>query len=173
MNISAQMQQTMSSTEIAALTGKEKGHVHRDIQEQILKGLYEIDNPKMDDIEIKGISVILDNRGYVSEYCLDKEHTLTLITGYDVKMRHAINKRWLELEEGKQAAKPIDPMQVLNDPAAMRGLLLTYAETVIKKDAVIAEQAPKVAALELLSGSEGSLCVRDTANSLGIMPKII
>lgn len=95
---------TMSSTEIATLTGKEKGHVHRDIKEQLLKGLYEIDNPKMDDVEIKGISVVLDNRGYVSEYYLDKEHTLTLITGYDVKMRHSINKRWIELE-GLQSEK--------------------------------------------------------------------
>ncbi len=96
----------MLSTEIAALTGKEHKHVKRDIQEQILKGLYEIDDPKMDDIEIKGISVVIDNRGYVSEYHLDKEHTLTLITGYDVKKRHAINKRWLELEEEQQVKRP-------------------------------------------------------------------
>ena len=55
----------MSSTEIAVLVEKEKSHVHRDIQVQILKGLYEIDDPKMDDVEIKGISIIKDNRGYI------------------------------------------------------------------------------------------------------------
>lgn len=119
---------TMSSTEIAKLTGKEKGHVHRDIQEQILKGLYEIDNPKMDDIEIKGISAIIDNRGYVSEYHLDKEHSLTLISGYNVKMRHLIMKRWQELEQStaipqQSPAKQIsDAAEAMISMAAMFGL---------------------------------------------------
>lgn len=169
MNLSTQTQQTMSSTEIAKLTGKQKSNVHRDIQDQILKGLYEIDDSNLNHVEIQGIAILLDNRGYVSEYHLDKEHTITLISGYDVKMRHAISKRWQELEQ--QVAKPIDPMQVLNDPAAMRGLLLTYAETVIEKDKVIAEQAPKVAALARLSESEGSLNITEAAKALGIPQK--
>lgn len=109
-SLSIQTQQTMSmsSTEIATLTGKEKSNVHRDIQAQILKGLYEIDDSNLNHIEIQGVAIVLDNRGYVSEYHLDKEHSLTLITGYDVKMRHVINKRWLELEQQaiKQNSKP-------------------------------------------------------------------
>lgn len=176
-SLSIQTQQTMSSTEIATLTGKEKKNVHRDIRIQILEGLYDIkDGSDLSHIKIQGVTAIFDERGYVSDWHLDKEHTFTLFSGYDVKMRHAINKRWLELEQ--QAAKPIDPMQVLNDPAAMRGLLLTYAETVIEKDKVIAEkdeviaeQTPKVAALELLSESQGSLCLRDAAKTLKIPPQ--
>lgn len=32
------------------------------------------------------------------EYALDKELTFTLITGYSIKLRNAVIKRWLDLE---------------------------------------------------------------------------
>src|SRR5260364_42723 len=41
-----------------------------------------------------------------------------------------------------------DPIQVLNDPAAMRGLLLTYSEKVIELESKLNAQAPKVEALD-------------------------
>lgn len=91
--------QTMTSTEIALLTGKEKKHVHRDIKEQLLLGLYGIDGPKMDLIDIKGIFVILADNGFWSEVRLDRYHTDILVSGYEVKYRAAIVKRWHELEE--------------------------------------------------------------------------
>jgi len=98
---------TMSSTEIAQLAGKQKTHIHRDIKEQLLLGLYGLkDDPNLDDSKIQGITVVLDNRGYWSEVLLDHEHTLTLMTGYDVKARHTINKRRLELETKTHAALP-------------------------------------------------------------------
>lgn len=64
----------------------------------------------------------------------------------------------------------IDPMQVLNDPAAMRGLLLTYTEKVLALESTVAEQAPKVQALARLSDAEGSLCMRDAAKALQVRP---
>ncbi|KAF1014473.1 MAG: hypothetical protein GAK31_01958 [Stenotrophomonas maltophilia] len=76
--------------------------------------------------------------------------------------------RWQELE-AKVAS--VDPMAVLADPAAMRGLLLTYTEKVIHLQHVVEEQAPQVAALERLSNAEGSLCMRDAAKALQIRPK--
>jgi len=101
--------ETMSSTEIAKLTGKQKKHVHQDIKDQIFIGLYDLkDGQDFDHEQIQGINVIVDKRGYWSEVHLDREHTLTLITGYDVKARHAINRRWLELESAKQ--QPVDQM---------------------------------------------------------------
>lgn len=59
-------------------------------------------------------------------YQLDYESTMVVLTGYDVVARIKVIKRRQELEQ--QVSKPIDPMQVLNDPAAMRGLLLNYIE---------------------------------------------
>ena len=84
---------TMSSVEIAELTGKKKSNVHRDIKVML-------EQLSVDDSNLKH----LDSRGYVDMYNLPKDLTITLVSGYNVKMRHAITKRWIELEE-KQMIK--------------------------------------------------------------------
>lgn len=43
-----------------------------------------------------------DARGYVTEYRLDKDLTMTLITKYDTARRYAVVRRWRELEEQSQ-----------------------------------------------------------------------
>ena len=91
--------QTMTSTEIALLTGKTKGNIHADIKEQLLLGLYETDDWKINHEQIQGLMIVLDNRGYWSEVILDRYHTDILVSGYEVKYRAAIVKRWHELEE--------------------------------------------------------------------------
>lgn len=104
MNDLISMMLSMSSREIAELTKKRHAHVLRDI-ETMLKELYPNLNPKMDSVDIVGVSYSqygVNNAGKpVCEYHLDKEHTLTLVTGYNVKLRHAVIKRWYELEYGK------------------------------------------------------------------------
>jgi prophage antirepressor-like protein len=64
-----------------------------------------------------------------------------------------------------------DPMDVLRDPVAMRGLLLTYSEKVLTLESTIATQAPKVAALDRIASAEGSTCITDAAKTLQIRPK--
>jgi len=91
---------TMSSLEIANLTGKQHKHIIRDISKMTV----DLHGPDVDQTKIDGIEIIRDSRGYVYDINLDKIHTLTLITGYDVKRRHAINKRWLELEASQDKA---------------------------------------------------------------------
>jgi phage regulator Rha-like protein len=144
-SLSIQTHQTMSmsSTEIATLTGKEKSNVHRDIQAQILKGLYEIDDSNLNHVEIQGVAIVLDNRGYVSEYHLDKEHSLTLITGYDVKMRHVINKRWLELEQQATQPKPLSSAEMFLAQAQLSVELekrIDATQTEVKQVAAKVEQ---------------------------------
>lgn len=63
-----------------------------------------------------------------------------------------------------------DPMAVLNDPLAMRGLLLTYTEKVISLEQTVAEQAPQVATLNRIAAADGSLCMRDAAKVLQVRP---
>lgn len=86
---------TMSSREIADLTGKQHQHVKRDI-ETMCEAL-EID------ASIFGHTYRDSQNRDQSEYLLDRYHTEVLVTGYDVKRRAAVIKRWYDLESGKAA----------------------------------------------------------------------
>lgn len=100
--------QTMSSREIAELTGKRHCDVIRDIR-VIIKQLE-------DDADLRHeeFQQVIDNRGYTSEYLLTKNQTLLLMTGYSVPLRQKLINRWQELEE--QVAKPLLPD--FTDPVA-------------------------------------------------------
>jgi phage antirepressor YoqD-like protein len=87
-------QQTMSSREIAELTGKEHKHVLRDCD--VLNENYEkIPLPKIE-------------QGYYThpntgnqqhrEYLLTRMQCLDLLTGYKIELRIKVNRRWEELE---------------------------------------------------------------------------
>lgn len=92
--------ETMSSREIAALTGKQHKNVIRDVE--ILNSNYiEISLLKIEPSEYKS------ERGKsYPQYLLTKMQCFDLITGYDVKLRIKVNRRWQELEQ--LAASPID-----------------------------------------------------------------
>lgn len=88
---------TMSSREIAELCEKEHRHVARDIEvmfEQL-------------EIDTKGYAQIWthpQNGQSYREFLLPKDLTLTLVAGYNVRLRKRIIDRWLELE-AKQAVQ--------------------------------------------------------------------
>lgn len=90
---------SMSSKEIAELTGKAHPHVLRDIR-AMLAQIYDIpDDPSLDYLDIHGVSVERDpHTKRQSRIDLDKDHTLTLLTGYDAKARLRVMRRWQELE---------------------------------------------------------------------------
>lgn len=69
--------------------------------------------------------------------------------------------------------KLADPTAALNDPAALRGLLLTYSEKVLALEAANAELTPKAEALDRLSTADGSLCVTDAAKAIQVQPKVL
>jgi anti-repressor protein len=64
-----------------------------------------------------------------------------------------------------------DPMAALNDPAAMRSLLLTYTEKVLALENQVAELKPSHDALQRISTADGSLCITDAAKALQMQPK--
>ena len=190
---------TMSSREIAELTGKELSNIHRDIRAMLISLYGEEhvsriipeqyrnrhaefirenadvilstivgDDSKRNHQDGRGFSWERDSRGYISSFDLDKTHTMTLVSGYNVQLRKRIIDRWMALE----ARNVPDPMAALSDPATMRGLLLTYTEKVISLESKISEQAPKVAALERIAvHTEGSMCLTDAAKHLQVPPK--
>ena len=86
----------MSSREIAELTGKRHDHVMVDIRNMLNSlGLHAP--------EFSG--TYKNERGNTYEcFNLPKDLTITLVSGYNVQMRYAITKRWMELE-AQQAPK--------------------------------------------------------------------
>ncbi|WP_050747528.1 phage antirepressor KilAC domain-containing protein [Sodalis glossinidius] len=72
----------------------------------------------------------------------------------------------------KQAkALPTDPIQMLNDPAAMRSIVLTYTEKVIALENKVEEMAPDVAAPHRIAKSDGGMCITNAAKGLQVRPK--
>ena len=110
--ISSKQEPTMSSIEIAELTGKLHKHVMSDVRNMCKQmGI------QSDDF----LSDYKDDRGRVQPcYKLDRYHTEVLVTGYDVKRRAAVIKRWYDLETGKA-----QPLATVKDPqiAAMVTML--------------------------------------------------
>lgn len=82
-------------------------------------------------------------------------------------------------EKGKQARlyfiecekRAKDPIAVLNDPAAMRGLLLTYTEKVLELQEEIKVMQPKLTILDRITASEASVIPTLAAKILDITPK--
>lgn len=84
---------TMSSREIAELTGKEHFNVMRDIKALINQGAFT-------DFKFE-VSAYKDASGKSNpEYLLDFDATMTLVTGYNAVLRAKVIRRWRELEEG-------------------------------------------------------------------------
>ena len=115
---------TMTSREIASLTGKEHKHVMRDIRVMV-------EALGLDESNFGHIYLDAYNRQQ-SEYALDEELSITLVSGYDVKMRLAIIRRWKELE-GKA-------------PAPLR--VLTNAEMFVQAGQVMLQIETRCAAIE-------------------------
>lgn len=137
---------TMSSREIAELTGKKHADICRDIR-VMLAEMYEgnekdyIRNADLLYLTNHSVSCIHydESNPNAWEYLLDRYHSEILVTGYDVKRRAAVIKRWYDLETGK-----VNPMAALNDPEFLRSTLLTYSEKVIALEHTNKELSNKV-----------------------------
>ncbi|KGW64513.1 Rha family transcriptional regulator [Burkholderia pseudomallei] len=126
--------QTMSSREIAELTGKQHNNVCRDIV-KMLEGLGE-HALKFEHM----YSATIGNGGtrQAREFRLPKRETLILVSGYNVQMRAKIIDRWQELEAAN-ANQHVAPK--LTREQQLASALLLSQEVLAEKDAVIAEQA--------------------------------
>lgn len=88
---------TMSSREIAALTGKDHKNVIRDIRAML-------DALTDDGSDLSHVREDKDVRGYTAAFQLDRELTETLLTGYSIPLRRRVIARWHELESKVQQA---------------------------------------------------------------------
>ncbi len=103
--------QTMSSRELAELTGKEHKHVMRDIR-TLIETLEQ--SPDLD-FACKTSTYAGVTGQLYQQYELDKDTCMTLLLGYDAVARMRVVKRWQELEA--QQHKNSIVMPNFTDPA--------------------------------------------------------
>ncbi len=148
---------TMSSREIADLTGKQHKDVIRDIR-VMRKALSD------DGADLRHLREVKDGRDYTAEFHLDRVLTETLLTGYSIPLRHRVVTRLAELENvSRQVVIP------QNLPDALR-LAADLADKNGELQRVIEKQAPKVAAITRLAAAGGAICITDAAKQLGLAP---
>ncbi|AYO84046.1 phage antirepressor KilAC domain-containing protein [Methylobacterium brachiatum] len=168
--------QKMSSQEIADLTGKTLKNVIRDVK-RMAKLLYGdgSDLIHLTAPSVPGVTVERDGRGYVTQVHLDRDHTMTVITGYNVALRHRIMRRWAELE--RAAAVPV-PAAIPSTYAEALRLAADASEEAERQRAladdrqrVIEAQAPAVAVVERIRASDATLSVTEAAKMLKVQTK--
>ena len=97
----AQNQKTMSTRVIADLCEKQPQHVKRDCENMFTS--LDLDASRFGHIYFDSM-----NRQQ-TEYLLDEELTMTLVTGYNIVLRNRVIKRWKELEGQSVANLPDYP----------------------------------------------------------------
>ena len=105
---------------------------------------------------------------------LAKEYAVTLDMAKELFMveRNEEGKQahqYFECERRAKDAANRDAVELLNDLAAMRGLLQHYSEKIIQLETVVKKQQPKVEALDRVATANGSLCVTDVAKVLQVL----
>lgn len=142
---------TMSSREVAELTGK----AHRNVLADARKML----------VELHGEGGMLtfqqtyrnpQNGQEYPEVLLPKRECLILVSGYSVELRARIIDRWMELEDAN-ARKPLD----YSSPSVVLGVIGHLQQQV-------SELKGRSKTLDRLEGAKGSMCISDAAKTLGV-----
>lgn len=162
---------TMSSREIAELTGKRHDHVMRDIRNMLSE--LQITHPKFGGTYLDGSGRSLPC------FHLDRELTETLVTGYSIPLRHKVIRRLHELEDAQ--AKPAFDIASLNDPKVLLALLTDNVRKVVTLEAdnteltkenhllevKVEQDAPKVAFHDMVTVSHKRYNAAQAAKIIG------
>ncbi len=144
---------TMSSREIADLTGKRHDNVVADIRKML-------EELGLDALKFQGIYLDSMNRQQV-ELHLTRELTDTLLTGYSAKLRLVVVRRWHELEAQAAPAIPQTMAQALRFAAEQ-------AEQLEQQQAQLALAAPKVEFVDrYVAAPSGAMGFRQVCKLLG------
>jgi len=146
---------TMSSREIAELTGSTHDNVLKTVRALVTKGV----------VSVNDTPYIHPQNGQVyREFLLSQRDTLVVVSGYSVELRARIIDRWQELEAR------LGQFQI---PATYAEALQAAADQAKDNQSlrlVILDQAPKVAAIKRLAATGGAICITDAAKHLQIQP---
>ena len=144
---------TMSSREIARLTGKMHKNVLTDCDN--LNANYQ----KLGMAEISAVNYKSQNGQYYREYHLTKIQTIDLMTGYNIDLRIKINRRWEELERQVQFQLPTTMAEALRLAADK----LEENESLKKQ---LDKQEPQVLFARALEVSDNNILIGELAKIL-------
>jgi len=147
----ANTKETMSSMDIAELTGKQHSHVLRDIKVLLDQGVAESNF---------GLGSYSDANGQSrTMYNLTKKGCLILASGYDAVLREKIIDRWEVLETKETAALPstyLDALKSLVIAEEQKALLSLELE----------QQRPKIEFYDTVTGSSDTIDMASVAKVL-------
>ncbi|MCF8799232.1 phage antirepressor KilAC domain-containing protein [Xanthomonas campestris] len=143
----------ITSREIADLVESRHDDVKRSIGRLVTQGV--IESPPTAEIPTAtrpgSVFVFSGERG--------KRDSIVVVAQLSPEFTARLVDRWQELE--RRVAAPADPLAILSDPVALRGLLGTYASRV-------EELTPKAEALDRIATADGSLTLREAAKAMQI-----
>lgn len=147
---------TMSSREIAELTGSTHDNVLKTVRGLVAKGV----------VSSNDTPYVHPQNGQVyREFLLSQRDTLVVVSGYSVELRARIIDRWQELE-----SRVVGQLEIPTSFAEALRLAADQAEQNQLLQQVIAKQTPKVEALRRLARTQGDVCITTAAQLLGVRP---
>lgn len=152
---------TMTSLEIADLVESRHDSVKRTIERLANQGVISL--PPL--VEVKIQRERREETVSVYQFTGEqgKRDSIIVVAQLSPEFTARLVDRWQELE---QQVERRDPMEMLNDPAVLRQALLGYSEKVMALETKVEEIAPKVEAHDRIAGAEGSITIREAANTL-------
>ncbi|WP_372380282.1 phage regulatory protein/antirepressor Ant [Xanthomonas sp. NCPPB 1062] len=143
----------ITSREIAELVEKRHDNVKRTIETLVQQGV--IASPQIEEKPTAGRPAA----DFVFTGEQGKRDSIVVVAQLSPEFTARLVDRWQELE--RRVAAPADPLALLSDPAALRGLLASYAGRV-------EELTPKADALDRIATARGSVPLREAAKALQI-----
>jgi Rha family phage regulatory protein len=163
-----------SSRDVATFFDKRHDHILRDIDNLIAQEpklrlanfgetVFERENPS-GGAAIRSRAYEMDRDGFT---LLAMGFTGSKALKWKLRYIEAFNAMEAELRRIANSGPTID----LNDPGALRNLLLTYSEKAMVLEKRVQELLPSQEALQRISEADGSLCITDAAKALQMRPK--
>lgn len=155
--------ETMSSLQIAEITGKRHDAILRDIRHLITQGVNAHNFVEVEYTDKKG-----EKRPCFE---LTKKGCLILASGYDAKLRERIIDRWEELESEKQKECfqiPKSFSEALQLAADQARQIEEQQKAIEQKDARISKLQPKADFADVAFKAEGKVDIGQAAKILGL-----
>ncbi len=161
-----------NSRDVAAFFGKRHDHVLRDV-DALLSDMPPECAPNFGETWAE-VPMPRGGTRVERQFLMTRDGFTLLAMGFTGKAALGFKLRYIEafnaMEQRLKAPQAVDPRKLLEDPAAMRGLLLGYTEKVIQLEERVADLAPKAEAFQRIANADGCYSLRDAAKVLGQAP---